>query len=118
MDIKEKIEELRAELHRHNYNYYVLNAPEISDKEFDDKMRGGHPEHHLLGGDSVRCGQRLYDHLPGGPGPLHRLGHLFPEIHRVLRHPLPGHLRRGPPQRLDAQPGDVRKTVAAAAGMC
>ena len=33
MDIKEKIEELRAELHRHNYNYYVLNAPEISDKE-------------------------------------------------------------------------------------
>ena len=29
MDIKEKIEELRAELHRHNYNYYVLNAPEI-----------------------------------------------------------------------------------------
>ena len=72
----------------------------------------------FLGGDSVRCGQRLYDHLPGGPGPLHRLGHLFPEIHRVLRHPLPGHLRRGPPQRLDAQPGDVRKTVAAAAGMC
>ena len=39
MDIKEKIEELRAELHRHNYNYYVLNAPEISDKDFDDKMR-------------------------------------------------------------------------------
>ena len=30
---------LREELHRHNYNYYVLNAPEISDKEFDDKMR-------------------------------------------------------------------------------
>ena len=51
MDIKEKIEELRAELHRHNYNYYVLNAPEISDKEFDDKMRElqdleqAHPEY-------------------------------------------------------------------------
>ena len=29
MDIKEKIEELRAELNRHNYNYYVLNDPEI-----------------------------------------------------------------------------------------
>ena len=39
MDIKEKIEGLRAELHRHNYNYYVLNAPEISDKEFDEKIR-------------------------------------------------------------------------------
>lgn len=39
MTAKEKIDRLRAELHRHNYNYYVLNAPEISDKEFDDMMR-------------------------------------------------------------------------------
>ena len=51
MDIKEKIEGLRAELHRHNYNYYVLNAPEISDKEFDEKIRElqdleqAHPEY-------------------------------------------------------------------------
>ena len=36
MTVKEKIDRLRAELHRHNYNYYVLNAPEISDKEFDE----------------------------------------------------------------------------------
>ncbi|WP_029308909.1 DNA ligase LigA-related protein [Cupriavidus metallidurans] len=34
-----KIEELRNELHRHNHNYYVLNAPEISDKEFDMLMK-------------------------------------------------------------------------------
>lgn len=39
MTIKEKIDQLRADLHRHNYNYYVLNTPEISDKEFDDRMR-------------------------------------------------------------------------------
>ncbi|MEG1867260.1 MAG: NAD-dependent DNA ligase LigA [Bacteroides sp.] len=39
MTAKEKIEGLRADLHRHNYNYYILNAPEISDKEFDDIMR-------------------------------------------------------------------------------
>lgn len=39
MDIKDKIDNLRAELHRHNYKYYVLNAPVISDKEFDDLMR-------------------------------------------------------------------------------
>ncbi len=39
MTVKEKIDQLRADLHRHNYNYYVLNAPEISDKEFDDMMR-------------------------------------------------------------------------------
>ena len=39
MTVKEKIEQLRLQLHQHNYNYYVLNAPEISDKEFDDLMR-------------------------------------------------------------------------------
>ncbi len=39
MDTKERIERLREELNRHNHNYYVLNAPEISDKEFDMKMK-------------------------------------------------------------------------------
>lgn len=39
MSPKERIDQLRATLHRHNYNYYVLNAPEISDKEFDDQLR-------------------------------------------------------------------------------
>ena len=35
MDPKERIYELRELLHRHNYNYYIKNAPEISDMEFD-----------------------------------------------------------------------------------
>lgn len=40
MDIfASKIQELRKELERHNYNYYVLSAPTISDYEFDQKMR-------------------------------------------------------------------------------
>ncbi|MCD8165700.1 MAG: NAD-dependent DNA ligase LigA [Bacteroides sp.] len=39
MEIKEKIEGLRKELHQHNYNYYVLNNPTISDQEFDRKLR-------------------------------------------------------------------------------
>ncbi len=38
MTIKEQIEQLREELHQHNYNYYILNAPVISDKDFDDMM--------------------------------------------------------------------------------
>lgn len=38
MTYKEQIEALRAELHQHNYNYYVLNQPTISDYEFDQKM--------------------------------------------------------------------------------
>lgn len=39
MTVEDRINELRAQLHRHNHNYYVLNAPEITDKEFDDLMR-------------------------------------------------------------------------------
>lgn len=34
-DIKSRIEDLRKEINRHNHNYYVLNSPEISDKDFD-----------------------------------------------------------------------------------
>lgn len=39
MAIKEEIKALRAELNQHNYNYYVLSAPTISDREFDEKMK-------------------------------------------------------------------------------
>lgn len=39
MEIESKIEQLRAFLHKQNYNYYVLNAPLISDQEFDMKMK-------------------------------------------------------------------------------
>lgn len=37
--IKSRVERLRSDLNRHNYNYYVLNAPEISDFEFDMMMK-------------------------------------------------------------------------------
>lgn len=36
--IKDQIESLRRELERHNHSYYVLNAPTISDREFDEMM--------------------------------------------------------------------------------
>ncbi|MBT8324351.1 MAG: hypothetical protein KJO96_03560, partial [Winogradskyella sp.] len=39
MSIKEKIKELRDELRLHNYNYYVLDNPTISDYEFDVKLK-------------------------------------------------------------------------------
>ncbi len=38
MTPKEEIEQLRAQLNQHNYNYYVLNAPTISDYDFDQLM--------------------------------------------------------------------------------
>ena len=39
MNPEQRINELRELLHRHNYNYYIKNAPEISDMEFDALMR-------------------------------------------------------------------------------
>ncbi|MBQ7554144.1 MAG: NAD-dependent DNA ligase LigA [Bacteroidaceae bacterium] len=65
MTEQEQILALREELHRHNYNYYVLNAPEISDKEFDDKMRmlqdleKLHPEMYDANSPSMRVGSDL-----------------------------------------------------------
>ena len=38
MDEKQRIEQLRQELHEHNYRYYVLNQPAIDDQEFDFMM--------------------------------------------------------------------------------
>ncbi len=38
-EARERIESLRRDLERHNYNYYVLSAPEISDREFDRMMK-------------------------------------------------------------------------------
>ena len=36
---QQRILDLRSELNRHNHNYYVLNAPEISDRDFDMLMK-------------------------------------------------------------------------------
>ena len=38
MDERQRIIQLRKELHEHNYKYYVLNSPDISDFEFDTLM--------------------------------------------------------------------------------
>lgn len=37
--VLKKVEDLRMALHRHNYRYYVLNDPEISDAEYDRTMQ-------------------------------------------------------------------------------
>ncbi|MFO7702923.1 MAG: NAD-dependent DNA ligase LigA [Psychroflexus maritimus] len=39
MEVKDKIEQLREELQLHNYNYYILDQPSISDFEFDQKLK-------------------------------------------------------------------------------
>ena len=34
-DIRQQIEDLRAQIRRHDYLYYVLNRPEITDQQYD-----------------------------------------------------------------------------------
>lgn len=39
MDIQQHVLKLREELNQHNYNYYVLDQPTISDYDFDVKLK-------------------------------------------------------------------------------
>ena len=63
--VKDKIEELRNALHSHNHNYYVLNQPEISDREFDEMMHElqrleeEHPEFKDENSPSMRVGSDI-----------------------------------------------------------
>lgn len=65
MSVKEQIEALRKELEQHNYNYYVLSAPVISDQEFDAKMKAlqeleaAHPEFYDANSPTQRVGSDL-----------------------------------------------------------
>jgi len=60
--VREKIESLREEIRRHDYLYYVLSQPQISDKEYDDRMRrlkdleDKHPEYKSIDSPTVRVG--------------------------------------------------------------
>jgi len=63
--IRERIEQLRRELERHNHKYYVENAPEISDFEFDALLRelqeleAAHPEYDDPNSPTRRVGSDL-----------------------------------------------------------
>lgn len=62
-----RIAELRSLLNRHNHNYYVLNAPEISDRDFDflmkelEELEARHPEMHDPLSPTQRVGSDLAD---------------------------------------------------------
>ena len=69
MDAKLKIEQLRLELHEHNYNYYVLDQPVISDYEFDMKLKElqelemANPEFHDPNSPTMRVGGEVTKHF-------------------------------------------------------
>lgn len=62
MDVKKEIGFLREKLRRHDYLYYVLSQPQISDKEYDDLMRrlrdleDKHPQFKADNSPTVRIG--------------------------------------------------------------
>ncbi|MCW4468926.1 NAD-dependent DNA ligase LigA [Flavobacterium sp. MFBS3-15] len=62
MDIEQQINALRDELNQHNYNYYVLDNPTISDFEFDTKLKelqeleAKHPEYFDADSPTQRVG--------------------------------------------------------------
>ena len=65
MSIESKIHELREELRRHNYNYYVLDKPEIDDYTFDQKLKElqrleeAHPEYYDASSPTLRVGGEI-----------------------------------------------------------
>lgn len=74
-NIAQRVNELRELLDRHNHNYYVLNAPEISDQEFDrlmhelEQLEREHPElddplspTHRVGSDLASGGFKQFTH--------------------------------------------------------
>ncbi len=59
---KQRIDELRRELNQHNYNYYVMNAPVISDRDFDMLMK------------ELEALEREHPELDDPYSPTHRVG--------------------------------------------
>jgi len=65
MDEKERITQLRRELHEHNYRYYVLNQPTIGDQDFDfmmhelQELEARHPEMYDPNSPTQRVGSDL-----------------------------------------------------------
>lgn len=70
MNIQQKIKELREELTRHNYNYYILDQPTISDYEFDQllneliELEKAHPELYDENSPSQRVGGAITKNFP------------------------------------------------------
>jgi DNA ligase (NAD+) len=75
--VKERIEKLRAEINHHNYQYYVLDSPEISDAEYDGLMR------------ALEGLEEKYPQFLTPDSPTQRVGAAPVEAFGVVEHPLP-----------------------------
>lgn len=67
MDVVQELRQLREELERANYEYYVLDAPTMSDYDFDHKLRrleeleAAHPELVTPDSPTQRVGGKVAD---------------------------------------------------------
>ena len=75
--VKERIEQLRGEINYHNYRYYVLDSPEISDAEYDELMK------------ELKQLEEQYPQLLTPNSPTQRVGAAPVEAFGVVEHPLP-----------------------------
>ena len=77
MDEKERIFQLRRELHEHNYRYYVLNQPTISDQDFDLMMH------------ELQSLEELHPELADANSPTQRVGSDLNQEFRQVEHRYP-----------------------------
>ncbi len=75
--VKERIEQLKSQLNHHNYRYYVLDNPEISDAEYDELMR------------ELKKLEGKYPQFLTPDSPTQRVGATPVEAFGVVEHPLP-----------------------------
>jgi len=75
--VKERIEQLRALINHHNYRYYVLDSPEISDTEYDELMR------------ELKQLEEQYPQFLTPDSPTQRVGAAPVEAFGVIEHPRP-----------------------------
>jgi len=75
--VKPRVDQLRAEINRHNYLYYVLDSPEISDAEYDDLMR------------QLKELETKYPQLLTPDSPTQRVGAAPVAAFGVIKHPYP-----------------------------
>jgi DNA ligase (NAD+) len=75
--VKQRIEKLRAEINHHNYRYYVLDSPEISDAEYDELMR------------ELQKLEEEHPQLLTPDSPTQRVGAAPVEAFGVVEHPQP-----------------------------
>jgi len=76
-EVKQRIEQLRTEINHHNYRYYVLDSPEISDAEYDALMR------------ELKQLEEQYPQFLTPDSPTQRVGAAPLEAFGVVEHPLP-----------------------------